>query len=69
MSYEGECERKVRYAPKAVAKERGRELGMRAYRCRWCNGYHLTSDLDGATSPKARAPRRLIAKKGGSDAR
>jgi hypothetical protein len=37
------CARKRRFANAAAAEEGARALGIRAYACRYCAGWHLTS--------------------------
>jgi len=46
------CDRKRRHASKLAANARVLELWARgqwarAYRCDWCDGFHVTSDRDG----------------------
>ena len=52
MSFSGSCARKKRFSNGASASVRARELGMRVYRCQWCGGWHLTSDLKQESVPR-----------------
>lgn len=37
------CASKVRFRDEHEARKRGKRLGLRAYACRFCHGWHLTS--------------------------
>ena len=37
-----ECGRKVRFASEHIANHRASEIGLRAYLCEHCDGYHLS---------------------------
>lgn len=39
--------RKVRFRDEYGAKKRGRQIGLRAYYCKGCDGFHLTSEDKG----------------------
>lgn len=36
------CKRKARYRNEHEAQRRANEIGLRAYECEICNGWHLT---------------------------
>lgn len=50
----GKCGRKARFREEAVAVRRARELGLRAYPCQRCSGWHLTSMAYRDEKPVAR---------------
>ena len=37
------CSRKAKYAHEGQARREAHKRGMRAYRCKYCDGFHLTS--------------------------
>ena len=57
-----ECERKVPYATKAIAKREARRIAaeglqvLTAYRCRWCRAFHLGHRQPGTCERYAPAP-------------
>jgi hypothetical protein len=58
------CERKVRYATKAEAKEaKGNNWTMSAYHCHFCDGWHLGHDRRKPGGLKVGQPRRPAAPK------
>jgi hypothetical protein len=50
------CSRKVRYETRRIAKDKARERAAESgtrlyvYRCRYCNGWHLTKQPQGNKS-------------------
>lgn len=41
------CKVKVRFREEWEARKKAKKYGKRAYECRYCNGWHLTSSLQG----------------------
>lgn len=40
------CKLKTRFRTEFDAKKKGKEIGLRAYPCRFCKGWHLTSSQE-----------------------